>query len=105
MVPFFPDYAAKHLRANSTIIGVIFALYPLSLFLTSLVAGMASARFGRVLVYIVGALLRGWKLGWEARALPRRRAIQHPPTPFTPQASSSSGAVLSASASATRWPP
>jgi MFS family permease len=56
MVPFFPDYAEKHLRANSTVIGVIFALYPLSLFLTSLVAGMASARFGRVLVYIVGAL-------------------------------------------------
>ena len=56
MVPFFPDWAEKNLRANSTVVGVIFALYPLSLFLTSLVAGMASARFGRVLVYVIGAL-------------------------------------------------
>lgn len=57
MVPFFPEYAEKHLHADGTIVGVIFALYPLSLFLTSLVAGMASARFGRVLVYVIGARL------------------------------------------------
>lgn len=54
MVPFFPDYAEKFLNADSTVVGVIFSLYPLSLFLTSLVAGMASARFGRVSVYTTG---------------------------------------------------
>lgn len=59
MVPFFPDYAEKHLNANSTIVGVIFALYPLSLFMTSLLVGMVSARFGRVLVYMTGLVLLG----------------------------------------------
>ena len=65
MVPFFPDYAEKNLRADSTIVGVIFALYPLSLFLTSLVAGVASARFGRVLVYTIGACARVHTQGAE----------------------------------------
>lgn len=59
MVPFFPEWAERNLHADSTIVGVIFALYPLSLFLTSLVAGMASARFGRVLVYVIGACIIG----------------------------------------------
>jgi hypothetical protein len=44
MVPFFPEYAQKNLGADSTIVGVIFSLYPLSLFLTSLVVGVISAR-------------------------------------------------------------
>lgn len=59
MVPFFPDFAEKHLGANSTVVGVIFSLYPLSLFLTSLVVGMVSARFGRVFVFTVGLVLLG----------------------------------------------
>jgi len=59
MVPFFPDYAEKHLGANSTIVGLIFSLYPLSLFLTSLVIGVVSARFGRVFVYTMGLVLLG----------------------------------------------
>lgn len=59
MVPFFPDHAKRYLNADSTIVGVIFSLYPLSLFLTSLVIGMASARFGRAFVYTSGLILLG----------------------------------------------
>lgn len=40
MVPFLPDFAAETFGASSTVVGVIFAAYPLSLFLASLCMGL-----------------------------------------------------------------
>lgn len=59
LVPFFADHAKRYLNGNSTIVGVIFSMYSLSLFLTSLFIGMVSARFGRAFVYASGLILLG----------------------------------------------
>lgn len=44
MVPFFPDYAHRQLHASPSVTGVIFSLFPLTVLLTSPMAGLASNR-------------------------------------------------------------
>lgn len=50
MMPFFPDYARVHLGASPFVIGVIFALFPILVLLSSPIAGLASNKYVCLLI-------------------------------------------------------
>eukprot|EP00128_Syssomonas_multiformis_P016218 Colp12_sorted_trinity150504_noHs@12698 len=65
VAPFFPQEAKDDYKASSTTVGLVFATFPITVFVITPLVAPATARFGRMTVLLAGlAIMAGATIGF-----------------------------------------